>query len=73
MTSTRTFNYTMIPFRLTIKRKIIAISIFILLLVMSYILTRNIWGTRFTIIAWLIPVLLNLNNWLSSKINEKKN
>ena len=73
MTGTRTFNYTMFPFRLTIKRKIIAISIFILLLVMSYILTRNIWGTRFTIIAWLIPVLLNLNNWLSSKINEKKN
>ena len=71
MTSTRTFNYSMIPFRLTIKHKIIAISIFILLLVMSYILTGNIWGTRFTIIAWLIPVLLNLNNWLSSKINEK--
>ena len=71
MTSTRTFNYSMIPFRLTIKHKIIAISIFILLLVMSYILTGYIWGTRFTIIAWLIPVLLNLNNWLAEKINEK--
>mgnify|MGYP001232903270 CR=1 FL=1 len=61
----------MIPFRLSKKGKFLAVSAFILLISISYVCNGYIWGTTYTIIAWFIPVLLNLNNWLFKRTHEK--
>ena len=61
----------MISYRLSKKGKILAVSIFFLLISISYVCTGYVWGTIYTITAWLIPILLNLNNWLYKMTHEK--
>ena len=57
------------PFKLNKKHRMIAVILFLALVALSYQKTGLIWGTSYTIIAWGIPVLLNINNWWYKKIN----
>jgi len=59
------------PFKTTKTHRSIAIGLFIILLSMSYQSTQYLWGTKYTIIAWIIPILLNINNWWYKRANEK--
>ena len=57
------------PFKLNKKHRMIAVILFLAFIALSYQKTGLIWGTSYTIIAWSIPVLLNINNWWYKKIN----
>lgn len=61
----------LMPFKVTKNHRAIAMTLFIILLWMSYRSTGYIWGTNYTIMAWFIPIILNVNNWYYKKLNKR--